>query len=571
VAELHPALILLAGALLLPLFPPRLRGTLFLVFPLGALAVVWALPVGTTLEIPFLGYELVVLRVTQLARVFAIIFALIGFLAGLYAHHVDDAGQQVAALLYGAGSLTVTFAGDWLTLFVGWEVMAVASTFLIWARRTRQSDGAGMRYLIAHLAGGSLLLAGIILQVHGTGSLAVTGFAPGESAAAWLILAGVLLNTATPPLHAWLPDAYPKATVTGAVFLSALTTKTAVYLLAALFPGWRILVVLGVTMALYGVVYAVIVNDIREILAYHIISQVGYMVTGVGIGTELGINGTTAHAFSHILYKALLFMGAGAVLHTTGKSTLHELGGLGRHQPAVFWLYMVGAFSIGSFPLFNGFTSKVIVVEAAGDAGLYAAKLLLILAAVGTFLSTGLKLPYWTWYGKDRGLTPTKAPGTMIAAMGITGFLCFLLGVAPRLLYRELPFPIDYQPYNLPHLVEITQALLFTFLAFWIFRHKLAGKPTTALDLDWLYRRPAPVYRRLFVTSVDGFFDRCEAAVQRAARELARLAIHPIEALRSLSAPGQPFDPDGDRSPLGHALTWTLLTVLGVALLSLWR
>lgn len=567
--ELHPALVLLAGALLLPLVPGRLRASLVVLSTLGALAAMASLPVGARVELGFLDSELVVLRVTPLARVFGLIFSLIGVLAGVYAFHVRDAGQHAAALVYAAGALIVTFAGDWLTLFVGWEGMAVASTVLVWARRSPESDRAGLRYLLVHLAGGSLLLCGIVLQIHASGSWLLAPFTPGESPAAWLVLAGVAVNAAIPPLHAWLPDAYPRATVTGAVFLSALTTKSAVYVLASLFPGWTLLVFLGVTMALYGVVYAVLANDIREILAYHIVSQVGYMVAGVGIGTPMALNGTAAHAFSHILYKALLFMGAGAVLHTTGRSKLTELGGLRRHQGGIYALYMIGAFSISGFPLFNGFVSKSVVVAAAGEAHLYTAKLLLILASVGTFLHTGLKLPYWTWYGEDRGLTPSRAPANMIVAMSLTAALCFLFGVAPSLLYRQLPFPMDYEPYTVSHLVETVQILIFTFVAFWICRAQLAGEAKIACDTDWFYRRPTPAARRVFVDGVGWVFDRCEAGVQAAARGLARLATHPAEALRSLRAPAHPFDPDRDRLPMGRALTLTLLTVVAIAWLAL--
>jgi len=250
----------------------------------------------------------------------------------------------------------------------------------------------GLRYLLVHLFGGSLLLAGILGQVQTTGGIALQLLEAGRLSS-WLILGGIAVNAAIPPLHAWLSDAYPRATVTGAVFLSAFTTKSAVYLLARVAPGWEILIALGVIMALYGVIFAVLANNIREILAYHIISQVGYMVAGVGIGTPLALNGAVAHAFSHILYKALLFMGAGMVLHATGRSRLTELGGLAGKMPLTLWLYMVGAFSISGFPLFNGFISKSMVVSAALDARYQATYLLLVLASVGTFLSIGLKLP----------------------------------------------------------------------------------------------------------------------------------------------------------------------------------
>ncbi len=565
IAEFPPVLIFWLGALLLPLFPKNIRPWVFLTFPAASLILVLNLPVGTSMTMEFLRFELHICEVSKLSKIFGIIFSLIGIIAGTYALHMKEVGQQVAALLYGGGALCVTFAGDYLTLFVGWEVMAIASTYLIWARRSDESYAVGMRYLLVHLFGGSMLLAGIILQVYTSGSLLLKPFQYGESLAAWLILCGVALNAALPPLHAWLADSYHRATVTGAIFMSALTTKSAVFVLASLFAGWDILIYMGVMMALYGVVYAVLANDIRQLLAYHIISQVGYMIAGVGIGTALAINGTAAHAFSHILYKALLFMGAGVVLYTTGKSKLTELGGIYKHQRLVYWLYMIGAFSISGFPLFNGFISKSIIVASAGESHYDIAMLLLILASIGTFLHTGLKLPYWTWHGHDSGIVPSKAPKNMIVAMGMAAFFCTLFGIYPDLLYRELPFAMDYRPYTVFHLVESVQLLTFTFIAFWLYRASLAGEPYLALDTDWIYRAPKAFFRTVFVTNVNRFFEACETIAFRIPTYFVRVSVHPIQFLRTLRMPTRDFDPDTDRSPLGVPIALTLLLTVLVA------
>src|SRR6266571_4192049 len=182
--------------------------------------------------------------------------------------------------------------------------MSIGSVFLVWLRGTPASTAAGFRYFLFHIFGGLFLLAGLLLRHAALGTFAFTAVAP-EAARYfdYLILIGFLVNAAFAPLHAWLPDAYPEATVTGAVFMSAFTTKTAVYVLLRGFAGTEVLVWLGAAMAVYGVVYAVLENDARRLLAYHIISQVGYMVCGVGIGSALAANGATAHAFAHILYK----------------------------------------------------------------------------------------------------------------------------------------------------------------------------------------------------------------------------------------------------------------------------
>ena len=568
--ELPPFAFLILGGLILPLVPKKLQPATFLLFPALALAAVWTHPDGAVVSAEFFRYELTLMRVDALSRVFGIVLALITLIGGIYSYHLEDTGQRVAALLYSGGALGVAFAGDFLTLLVCWEVMAVASTYLIWARRSQEALRAGMRYLLVHLFGGGILLAGVVVHFQTTGSLLLHSFDPGGSVAGWLVLLAVGINTAIPPLHAWLADAYPKATVTGAVFLSVLTTKSAVYVLARLFPGWEILIYLGVIMALYGVVYAVLANDIRQILAYHIISQVGYMVTGVGIGTALAINGTAAHAFSHILYKALLFMGAGVVLYTTGKSKLSDLGGLGRYMPLAVCLYMVGAFSISGFPFFNGFISKSIIIASAAEESRYGVELLLILASVGTFLHTGLKLPYWTWFGRDIGLKPIrKIPFNMLLAMGLLAFLCTLFGVYPQLLYQWLPNPMKYRPYTTTHLVETTQLLIFTFAAFWLMRAKVKGDARIALDTDWLYRRLAPHARRLLVEEVNRVFDGCQAAADRVTLFGVQLASNPLEVWQRRRLPTRPFDPDKDRFPLGNSIVFTLVLVIAIVLLAL--
>ncbi len=486
-AWLHPALLLALGALPLAVLQGRARQIWQLALPALVLLVVIGIESGTRVSFEMAGLELVPLRADGLSLVFAYIFALVLLIGNIFALQVDDAAQHVAATLYGAAALGAVFAGDLVTLYVFWEIMVVASVWLIWRRQNRTAYEAGFRYLIVHALGGMLLFAGVIGYYLTTGSLA---FEPlqGGGPAFYLILIAFLINAAAPPLHAWLPDAYPEATVTGTVFLSAFTTKTAVYVLARGFPGTDILIWVGVGMTLYGVTYAFLVNDIRRLLAYHIISQVGYMVAGVGIGTQLAISGTAAHAFTHILYKALLLMGAGAVLQMTGRSKLTELGGLYRSMPITFLLYMVGGLSISAFPLFSGFVSKTIIVEAAAVDGRGIVFLLMMLAGVGTFLSTTLKLPYFTFLGPDSGLRPAEAPLNMRVAMGIAALLCFAIGIVPGALYAILPYAIDYNAYTASHLLKEMQLLLFTGLAFFLLVKVLGGKNKLSLDFDWFYR-----------------------------------------------------------------------------------
>ncbi|MEK6683019.1 MAG: Na(+)/H(+) antiporter subunit D, partial [Nitrospirota bacterium] len=388
-----------------------------------------------------------------------------------------------------------TFAGDYVTLFIFWEVMAFASVFLVWFRRTKEAVDAGYRYLLVHVAGGLILLAGIALRYGETGSFAFTSISPQDvTLATYLIMIGFCLNAAVPPIHGWLPDAYPKATVTGAVFMSAFTTKTAVYTLARGFAGFEILAVLGAIMAVYGVCYAVIENDARKILAYHIVSQVGYMVAGIGIGTAMAVNGAISHAYAHIIYKGLLFMGVGAVLEMTGRSKLNELGGLYKYMPLTLFFTVTGGIAISGFPLTSGFISKSMTVAAAGEAHKIIIMIMLMLASIGTFLSVGLKLPYFIWFNKDCGIKPKEPPLNMKVAMGIAAFLCYFLGIYPKFLFDMLPYPVRWEPYTASHLSEIMQLLSFTGLGFFILLKKLSPEPSLNLDTDWFYRKGAKAF-----------------------------------------------------------------------------
>ncbi|OGP63917.1 MAG: Na(+)/H(+) antiporter subunit D [Deltaproteobacteria bacterium RBG_13_53_10] len=503
---LHPGLIYILGVPLIPLLRGKVKQAYLLLLPLLAFTVLLLMSKGVFLSegriwsLPFLGHQLVLGRVDKLSIVFAYVFVIASFCMMLYALHIREDGQHIAAYLYVGSTLGVVFAGDLITLFFFWEVMAWSALFLVWYRKTKRSYEAGFRYILVHLFGGACLLGGILLHVKTTGSIEFQAFRFGwgldwNNLASYLILLAFLVNAAVPPLHAWLADAYPEATVTGAVFLTAFTTKSAIYVLIRGFPGVELLTWLGAIMAVYGVVFAVLENDIRRLLAYHIISQVGYMVSGVGMGVfgtpagEMGINGATAHAFCHILYKALLFMGAGAVLHVTGRSKLTELGGLYRFMPITFYLYMVGAFSISGFPLFNGFISKTMVVESSAMWHSSIVWLMLEGASVGTFLHTGLKLPWGTWFGKGQPACEAKEPPkNMLAAMGLTAVLCTFVGVYPRILYDLLPYPVQYHPYTPAHVVSMSQLLLFTFVAFWLFKGMLQGESTLTIDTDWFYR-----------------------------------------------------------------------------------
>lgn len=490
----HPSVFLILGALFIPFLKGRAQQIYIVVLPVLALLTVMLMSPGVHGVVNFLGFELIFGRVDKLSLAFGYVFSCAVLIGSVYALHVKDNGQHIAAFVYAGSSLGATFAGDLLTLFVFWELMAFASVWLIWSRRVKASIEAGYRYLLVHAVGGLVLLAGILIFYATTGSTRFDVMQGQQGPAFYLIMIGFMLNAAVPPLHAWLTDAYPEATVTGAVFLSAFTTKTAVYALIRAYPGTELLIWMGTFMALYGVAFAMLSNDVRRLLGYHIISQVGFMVAAIGMGSALAINGAVAHAFAHILYKGLLFMGAGAVLQMTGQSKLSELGGLYRWMPVTFVLYMIGALSISAFPLFSGFVSKSMEISAAAEMHLPLIWLLLTMASVGTFLCLGLKIPYYTFFGKDCGARPTEPPRNMLVAMGMAAFLCVFIGVDPDWLYDKLPNVVEYHSYTATHVIWALQILLFTAMGFFMLRKKLGGLRKITLDIDWFYRKGAGLF-----------------------------------------------------------------------------
>jgi len=490
----HPALLFILGAVPIPFLKGSIRKAYLVLVPALAIVAVLTMEPGSHGAGQFIGQEILFAKVDKLSIVFATVFAIMALIGTIYALHLPTAGQHVAAFVYVGGALGVVFAGDYLTLYLFWEGMALASAYLVFAQGGEQAIRAAFRYLMVHVTGGVVLLGGIVLHGLAAGSLLFGPIAETMDTGGYLILAGFLLNAAVPPLNAWLTDAYPEATVTGAVFMSAFTTKTAVYVLARAFPGTELLVWLGTVMALYGVIYAVLENDCRRLLAYHIVSQVGYMVAGIGIGTEMAVNGATSHAFAHILYKALLFMGAGAVIEVTGRRKLTELGGLYKTMPLTVALYMVGAFAISAFPFFSGFVTKSMVIAAAGQDHRALVVLALTMASSGTFLHTGLKLPYYMFFGHDRKVEGREPPRNMLVAMAIAAVFCIVIGVFPEPLYALLPYPVAFEPYTGAHVTESLALLMFTALGFVLFLKALDPENTVSIDTDWFYRKGARAF-----------------------------------------------------------------------------
>ncbi len=524
---LHPALLFILAAGLLWLLPLSGRRALILLVPAAAFWLISGLEPGTAMHYQLFGFDLALLRVDKLSKAFGYVFTINAFACFLFALHLKTRHEHSAALAYIGASLGAVFAGDLISLYLFWEVMAVTSTFLVLARNTERAGRAAFRYVMVHIFGGLCLLAGILLLVHQTGSVAFDGFDL-RSLPTYLILLGFLVNAAAPPFSAWLSDAYPEATVTGGVIMTAYTTKTAVYTLIRGFAGWEILMVVGCFMAIYGIIYAILENDMRRILAYSIINQVGFMVCGIGIGTAMAISGVVAHAFCHIIYKALLWMSAGSVLYMTGRSKCTDLGGLYKTMPLTMIFGTIGALAISSFPGLSGYTSKPMIIEAGVHEGLYWVWLVLEVASAGVFLHAGIKFPYFVFFAKDNGLRPGEPPRHMIAAMALLAFLCLFFGVYPQPLYAILPFEVNFHAYTLEHTLNQFQLLMFSALAFFLLLPMLKRTETISIDSDWFYRKGG----KLFYALADRVFNEinswCDKIfVQRLPRLLCRFFVEP--------------------------------------------
>ena len=494
----HPATALLVGGLAAAVLRGRFASFALILAPLFGLGYVASLDVGTVSSIHLFGYDILGVVVDKQAKLFGYLFHIAALVAGIYSFHLRDPWQVSMSLFYAATAVGVAFAGDMLSLFLWWEGLAITSVFQIWGRRTKQAEDAGFRYLFFHVASGLLLLAGILIRYHGNGpealSLApLTAALEGGDTGSLLILLAIGIKAAFPGLHVWLKDGYAEATHSGPVWLCAFTTKCAVCMLARLFPGAEVLITIGGLMAMFPIFYAVIENDLRRVLCYSKINQIGFMVVGIGIGTDLAIDGAIAHAFTHVLYKGLLFMSMGAVLFRTGEIRGSHLGGLYKTMPWTTGFCIVGAASISAFPLFSGFVSKSIIITEAAKNGHLLVWLCLLFASAGVFHHAGIKIPFFAFFAHDSGLRPKEAPSNMLIAMGLSSFLCIFLGCNPQWLYDLLPNgAAGYNPYDATHVITQLEILLFSALAFTLLN--LWGKyppelPSVNLDIDWVYRK----------------------------------------------------------------------------------
>ncbi|OXM75147.1 MULTISPECIES: Na(+)/H(+) antiporter subunit D [Amycolatopsis] len=553
-----PAVLLILGAAAVPLLRGVPRKVVMVALPVTGLVVLWLLPEGLGTTFQLFGLELAPVRVDALSRVFATGFLVAALLTAVYALHLRDSLQQAVILVYAATAVGGVLAGDLLTLFVFWELAGLSSALLIWARRTERSHRAAMRYLVAQVVSGLLMLAGIVMRVHAGEGLEFGHLGIG-SPGGTLILASIGIKCAFPVLHAWLTDTYPEATIVGTVALSAFTTKFAVYTLARGFAGTEQLVWIGVVMTVFPIFYAVIENDLRRVLAYSMINQLGFMVAGVGIGGPLGINGAAAHAVADMVFKGLLFMSMGAVLLRTGTTQGSELGGLHKSMPQTAVLCLVGAASISAFPLFSGFATKSLIMEAVAREHRTVAWLLLLFASAGVFHHAGIKIPYFAFFAHDRGHRVSEPPVNMRTAMAMAALICVLIGVAPSLLYRMLPFAMDYQVFTTPHVVDQLQLLLFASLAFTMLVRTGLYPPelrSVNLDFEVTYRRVVPALWKALSDEGSRLGRRSGTLVRRRAKPLWTTVSRPVRPGGRVAAPWST-----------HVMIWWATLLLGLVLL----
>ncbi len=516
-SSLPPFLIFFIGALVVPLLRnvPRIRMAWLVLIPVAGALNAMGIQEGYTLDYQLLGYSLTLVRADRLSILFGHLFHLGAFIAIVYSLHLKKGDhatvQHTSAVVYAGSALGAVFAGDFITLFVFWELLAISSVFLIWTRHTPRAVSAGMRYLLVHVVSGVTLLAGAMVYAHETGSLEF-GQMGLEGLAGWLVFLAFGVKAAFPLAHSWLIDAYPEGTPTGTVFLCAFTTKVAVYALARGFAGEEVLIYIGVVMACFPIFYAVIENDLRRTLGYSMINQIGFMVCGIGVGTTLAINGAVSHAFNDVLFKGLLFMAMGAVMYMTGKTKASELGGLYKTMPWTATLCIIGALSISAVPFFNAFVSKSMIMSALLEEHYNWIWPVMLFASAGVVEHAGIKIPYFAFFAHDSGIRTREPPRNMLVAMGIGAAACLAIGIWPDLLYGLLPYEVDYEPYTYTHILTQLQLLCFAIgavAAFHLWKIYPAEIRSVNLDADWLYRRAAVRVARFTggaVAAVDAAF-----------------------------------------------------------------
>ena len=582
-SSLPPFVLFFVGAVVIAFTRGTARKVLILAIPLvGGLNLWFGVEPGLHLQFDLLGYTLTPYRADKLSLLFGYLFHLAAFLGFVYALHLGDGApegsvagevgeddiignasaglQHVAAMVYAGSALGAVFAGDFITLFIFWELLAISSVFLVWARKSERSYATGFRYLIIHVISGVLLLSGALMLAHETGSIEFGDVGlVGTGAAGWILLLSFGIKAGFPLLHNWITEAYPESTPTGTVFLSAFTTKVAVYALARSFVGTDVLIYIGTAMTFFPIFYAVLENDLRRVLGYSMINQIGFMVAGIGIGTSMAVNGAVAHAFADVIFKGLLFMSMGAVMTMTGRTKGTDLGGIYKTMPFTAGLCIVGASAISAFPLFSAFVTKSMIMVAAIEEHHYIVWLFMLFASAGVLEHAGIKIPFFSFFAHDSGIRAKEPPRNMLIAMSIGAVLCVLIGVFPTQFYTLLPYEMDYHPYDLRHVVTQLQLLAFGALGF-ITLVKSGVYPDEKraihVDAEWFYRKAGP----WLVGTVGRAVTRVDVYVRSSVLEFVGSIMHGAKRTHG------PVGPLAKSWPTGSMVLWVAILLVAYLL-----
>lgn len=525
---LHPGLIMIAMGLLVMALPERLRRPAYIAAPLLALACSLQLNessemvyrISSKLSIDMISFD-------RLSLIFMTAFCIVSLIAAIYSAGSNNRFEMGFALMYAGSNMGVVLSGDVLSLIIFWELSAIASCYVVYARRTRKSTRAAFRYILVHGFGGNMLLVGIISYIAKYG-MDITNITGAQDFTFWMIFIGVAVNAAVPPLNSWMPDAYPESTIGGTIYLASFTTKSAIYVMIRFFAGTEWLVYVGAFMAIYGILMALLENDLRRLFCYHIISQLGYIVASLAMGPGYGIDGAAAHTFNNIMYKGTLLMCAGAVLYATGRRKISELGGLGRQMPLTAVCFLIASFAISGMPFLNGFASKALVMHAVSEGGYELVSFLLTTASVGTWMSIALKINYFVFFGKPVSGKPFPAeelkpvPVNMKIGMVLGAAACTVTGVMPKLVYNLTPSMTDGHPFTVEHIVEYLVLFAGGTVIFFLFISKMNVHDQLSLDFDWFYRVALDRFILWISTSIHKLFIFFDKVVLRSCQYMGK-------------------------------------------------
>jgi len=512
---LGAAIVLLAGDK-----HEKLQHTLAVLFALAAaVAAVWMLPFVSKDTVFSLDASTVFGQFTFMADglgVFLTVIAtVIGSLAVIfstsYMKGEKQLGRYYAFVLFFIGAMAgLVLTSNMLLMFFFWEITALCSYALIsFNNDDPKAVRGGMKALIITSVGGVGLLLGAMLLYIYNGSLDFNTFLADSSKVpanvlgilAFGFLIAAAAKSAQFPFQTWLPDAMEAPSPISALIHAATMVNAGVYLLARFYPafadvpGWRdAVMVVGVLSALMAAIMALVSNDLKRVLAYSTVSQLGYMVYAIGTGNILG---SQFHLLSHSIFKALLFLGAGAVIHSVGTRDMTLMGGVGKKLPFVKWTFLIGALALSGIPILNGFWSKEMILEGGLTGGSIVYYGVMVFVAGLTALYT-LRMVWMVFYGDPRSdyhAHPTElAMKVALAPLAFGALVSWLIiGRFSTMLEKSLPYHslealgirgMVHEVVSWPTLIAL--GVITLGILCWVFREKLTGLKKALNWMRWL-------------------------------------------------------------------------------------